>query len=261
MEHDERINRYLRNQMSDEERATFEQDVEQDEELRERLVATSLFVEGIAREGMRREGRAQLDAIKQMDEKDFMAAVTRTKQKQTNQFARLMKWASGIAAVAIVAFGFYAYNSSSPKLGSQMADVVESRPVIEKSVAAAPPKPSLASLADEYNRPFGNEPDEFVTIRERIRRGEGQDMLAVVEGIDRIEWPAFQEGPKGAADEDAIEESRSTYHDCAHWYKALAYLKSGKKEMAINELHELQKNCKTEALIERTLILLERLER
>ena len=48
IEYDERIDRYLRNQMTDDERAAFEQDVEQDQELRERLVATSLLVQGIA---------------------------------------------------------------------------------------------------------------------------------------------------------------------------------------------------------------------
>lgn len=48
IEYDERINRYLRNQMSDSERDVFEQDVDNDHELRERLVATSLLVQGIA---------------------------------------------------------------------------------------------------------------------------------------------------------------------------------------------------------------------
>ena len=63
IEYDERIDRYLRNQMDDSERTAFEQDVDNDQELRERLVATAMLVKGIAQEGMRREGRAQLDAI------------------------------------------------------------------------------------------------------------------------------------------------------------------------------------------------------
>ena len=133
IEYDERIDRYLRNQMSDSERTAFEQDVDNDQELRERLVATAMLVQGIAQEGMRREGQAQLEAIKQMSLDEYKTAIQddsiegiramiplhdddyddeddipdSSVSKGARPIVTFMKWASGIAAAAIVAFGLY----------------------------------------------------------------------------------------------------------------------------------------------------------
>ena len=53
IDYDERIDRYLRGQMDNQERAAFEQEVDGDKELRQRLVATARLAMGITREGMR----------------------------------------------------------------------------------------------------------------------------------------------------------------------------------------------------------------
>ena len=97
IEQDKRIDRYLRNQMSAQERADFEQEVDNNQELRERMVATSLLVLGISQVGMRREGGAQLDAIRQMSRAEFIQA-TRGKKNRRPVWS-FMKWASGIAAL------------------------------------------------------------------------------------------------------------------------------------------------------------------
>ena len=257
IEYDERIDRYLRNLMDESERTAFEQDVDDNQELRERLVATAMLVKGIAQAGMQQEGQAQLDAIKQMNREEFVQA-TRGK-KNSNPMWSFVKWSSGIAAVAIVACGLYMFYPSNTKNPTEQTAKVEKTPVKTK-VAPKPSKPSLASLADEYNKPFGNEPDEFITIRQQIKKGASKDMMAVVYDIEKVEWPTAKHGPKGADDEDEIKNTTDNYNDCSLWYKALAYLKKGDIENAINELDELITQGHNEILVERATELLKKLK-
>ena len=257
IEYDERIDRYLRNQMDDNERAAFEQDVDNDQELRERLVATAILVKGIAQVGMQREGQAQLDAIKQMSRKEFTRA-TQVK-KGSNHMWTFMRWASGIAAAAIIALGIYAFYPSQTTKQTKQTVMVEETPV-ETKVAPKPTKPTLAALADEYNQPFGNEPDEFVSIRQQIQKGASKDMMAMVYDIDKVEWPTAKHGPKGADDDEEIKNTTDNFNDCTHWYKALAFLKANDKDSAINELNELIEQGHNEILVERATDLLQKLK-
>lgn len=257
IEQDERIDRYLRNQMGAQERADFEQEVEGNQELRERLVATSLLVQGISQVGMRREGQAQLDAIRQMSRDEFVQATQGKKSRRP--VWSFMKWASGIAALAVIAYGLYTFYPAHPVEQAEMAQTVEKahvKPTKPRKLA----KPTLASLADEYNKPFGSEPDQFVTIRQQIKDGRSQDMMAVVYDIEKVEWPTAKHGPKGASDDEVIKELTDNYSDCTHWYKALAYLKAGDRESAVKELTELIEHGKTEDLVNRATALLKKLK-
>ncbi len=257
IEYDERIDRYLRNQMDDNERTAFEQDVDNNQELRERFVATAMLVKGIAAVGMQREGQAQIDVIKQMSKDEFVQA-TRGK-KNRNPMWTFMKWASGIAAAAIVAYGLYTFYPTHTSRQVKPIAKVEKASVKTK-MTAKPTKPSLANLADEYNKPFGNEPDEFVSIRQQIKNGASKDMMAVVYDVDKVEWPTANHGPKGADDEEEVKNTTDNFNDCSLWYKALAYLKKGDKESAINELDELIDKGHNEVLIERATELLKKLK-
>ncbi len=257
IEYDERIDRYLRNQMSDDERAAFEQDVDNDQELRERLVATSLLVQGIAQEGMRREGKAQLAAIKQMSEEEFRQAIQVKKSK--NPFWTFMKWASGAAAAAIVAYGLYTYYPLTSKHHPEIAKVDKKSPT-KQAKSKKPTEPTLASLADEYNKPFSSEPDKFADIRKQIQKSGSEDMMAVLYDIDNVEWPTAKHEPKGAADDEVYKELQQNYADCTHWYKALAYLKAGEKESAVKELSELIDHGAVEELMNRATDLLNKLK-
>ena len=257
IDYDERIDRYLRNLMDDSERTAFEQEVDNDQELRERLVATALLVKGIAQAGMQREGQAQLETIKQMNREEFIQA-TQGKNGR-NRMWTFMKWASGIAAIAIVAYGLYMFYPSHTPGQTEQTAKVEETPVKTKATPK-PTKPSLASLADEYNKSFGNEPDEFVSIRQQIKKGASKDMMAVVEAIDKIEAPTFNEGAMGAENAEVIKEMQQMHNDCTHWYKALAYLKKGDKENAINELNQLIEQDHNTILVERATELLKKLK-
>ncbi len=258
IEYDERIDRYLRNQMDVSERTAFEQDVDNNQELRERLVATAIVVKGIAQAGMQREGQAQLDAIKQMNREEFIQA-TRAKKNNTPMWS-FMKWASGIAAVAIVAYSLYLYMPSVSVQNSKHTELAKEASK-EQKVTKMPTKPTLASLADEYNKPFSSEPDEFVSIRQQIKKGRSKDMMAVLSDIDNLEWPTAKHGPKGADDnEEEIKNTTDNFNDCTHWYKALAYLKANDKENAIKELNELIADGQNSDLVERATTLLQKLK-
>ena len=257
IEYDKRIDRYLRNQMDDSERTAFEQDVDNDQELRERLVATAMLVQGIAQAGMQREGQAQLDAIKQMSKDEFVQATRGI--KGNNPFMTFMKWASGIAAAAIIAFSLYTLWPSTQEQKTEQVVLAEETP-IEKPVTKKPSKPTLASLADEYNTSFSNEPDAFVSIRQQISKGNTKDMMAVVYDVDKVEWPTAKHGPKGADDAEEVKNTTDNFNDCTHWYKALAYLKAGDEESAIKELNELIEDGHNDILIERATELLDKLK-
>lgn len=259
IEYDERIDRYLRDLMDDNVRAEFEQDVDNDQELRQRLVATAMLAKGIAQAGMKREGQAQLDAIKQMNRDEFIQA-TQGKIRR-NPMWTFMKWASGIAAVALVALCVYTLMPSNqkPDFNDKRTAAVKEAPV-ELSTPKKPSKPTLASLADEYNKPFGSEPDQFIAIRQQIKDGHSQDMMAVVYDIDKVEWPTTNHGPKGADDAEEVKNTTDNFNDCSHWYKALSFLKANEKESAIKELTELKEHGHNDVLVERATELLEKLK-
>lgn len=255
IEYDGLIDRYLRNLMDDEERKAFEQDVDNNQELRERLVDTALLAQGIAQAGMQREGQAQLDAIRQMSREEFKRAAG---IKGRKPIWTLTKWAASIAAIAVVAFGVYTYYPSGPKPLPEVTQTITRKPA-KPQVEKTPTEPTLASLADEYNTPFGNEPEEFTAISQQIKAGD-KELMAVIEDIDNIAWPTAINSYKGADDEEDIKYTTDNFNDCTHWFKALAYLKADDKEGAVKELEELAEHGLNEDLIERATALLEKLK-
>lgn len=263
--YDERIDRYMRGMMDEQEKATFEQEVDSDQELRERLVATAMLATGIASEGMRQEGQAQLDAIKRMSRDEFITATQgndgeKDEKKGTPRkpmFPLFMRWATGIAAAALVAIGFYALRPSTET--SLEEEITTENVDIKNTKTVKPAKPTLASIADEYNKSFDSEPEEFKSIRQQIKRGRRTDMAALVHNIDNIPWPTAKHADKGADDGDEIIMTTGNYSDCTHWYKALAYLKMGDKDSAITELNALKEHGSNDELMKRAASLLKRL--
>lgn len=273
IEYDERINRYLRGLMGDDERTAFEQEVDGNEELRERLVSTSLLVQGIVEEGIQREGQSQLDAIKKMSPEEFEQVLQDRHDSQTTidrpepsiprhrPALKFIKWATGIAAIGIIALClpvFYTiHNNEEPVVA--YGEVCDTTIEIESPITIK--QPTLASLAKEYNKPIAGEPDEFVAIREQIQNEEVKDMMAVVYDIDKIQAPTHNEGAMGAENAEVIKEMRQMHNDCTHWYKALAFLKKGDKDSAIKELNNLKEHGSNEDLVKRATALLKKLEK
>lgn len=266
IEYDERINRYLRGLMGDDERAAFEQEVDGNEELRERLISTSLLVQGIVQEGMQREGQFQLDTISQMSPEEFEKATMgepQTAAASQPMAAKRSKsqfwWISGLAASIALVVGLFLMNPAS-HVESVEANEAVSESAIELESPKTIKQPTLASLATEYNKPIAGESDEFVTIRQQIQNGDSKDMMAVVYDIDKIQAPTSNEGAMGAENAEVIKEMQQMHNDCTHWYRALAFLKKGDKDSAVRELNNVKEHGSNEDLVKRATDLLKKLE-
>lgn len=283
IEYDERINRYLRGLMGDDERTAFEKEVDGNEELRERLISTSLLVQGIVEEGMQREGQYQLDTISQMSPEEFEEATMGESlpyaesadmtietpidldfldspdapKRSKSQFW----WISGLAASIALVVGLFLINPTTSQQPSDVAYEVACDTTIEIESPITINQPTLASLAKEYNKPIAGESDEFVAIRQQIQNEEAKDMMVVVYDIDKIQAPTYNEGAMGAENAEVIKEKQQMYNDCTHWYKALAYLKKGDKDSAIRELNNLKEHGSNEDLVKRATDLLKKLEK
>lgn len=272
--YDERIDRYLHGLMSEKERAVFEQDVKNDDNLRERFHATLLLVEGVRKEGARRN-QAQFDAVKSMSEEEFLDAIKPESDSEGEEVpsaasipappaaanrGRWIKWAVGIAAaialiIAVIPLFFYSSSSFAP-------------PSDNLSVS------SLVALADDYNQPLEGEPKEFESIREQINNSNNKDALALVDTIqelaDNIKSSILVDpgGTRGLHEKSKDHHFRHTksensaivYDDYACWYKALAYLKAGEEDKAVEQLNNLKENGADCSLIEKANELLKRID-
>lgn len=245
--YDERIDQYLRGQMSENERAAFEQDVKVDDYLRERLRVTSLLIKGIQEEGAKRN-QAQYDAVKSMSEEEFLKAI-----KPEPGIPNWVKWATSIAAA--------------------IALIIAIKPLL-----FAPPSANLSglvALADDYNQPLDNAPKEFESIRDQIKNSNTENALAIVDNIqvltDNIKSsipvnPGETRSIDNNSDDSATttttksETSAINYDDYACWYKALAYLKAGEKDKAVEQLNILKENGTNSSLIEKAKELLKKID-
>lgn len=273
--YDELIDQYLHGLMSEKERAVFEQDVKNDNDLRERLHATLLLVEGMRKDGAR-QNQAQFDAVKSMSEEEFLdaikpefnsedeegttAASISTPPAAANR-GRWIMWTVGIAAA--------------------IALIIAVRPLLFNSTSSFAPSSDnlsvsgLVALVEEYNQPLDNAPKEFESIRDQINNSNNKDALALVDNIQeladdlKISIPVDAGVTKGVdekSDEPSntastkSENSEINYDDYACWYKALAYMKAGEKDKAVEQLNILKENGTDSSLIEKANELLKKID-
>lgn len=264
--YDERIDQYLRGLMNEKDRAVFEQDVKNDDDLRERLHATLLLVEGIRKDGAR-QNQAQFDAVKNMSEEEFLDAIkpefnsedeegTAAASISTPPAAadrgRWIKWAVGVAAAIALIIAFI--------------------PLLRPSFAPLSADMSgLIALADDYNQPLENAPKEFESIRDQIYNSNNKDALALVDNIQELtddlksSIPVNPGVTKGVDNKSDVSDSTKSenaaivYDDYACWYKALAYMKAGEKEKAVEQLNILKDNGTDSSLIKKANELLNKI--
>lgn len=245
--YDERIDQYLRGQMSENERAAFEQDVKVDDYLRERLRVTSLLIKGIQEEGAKRN-KAQYDAVKSMSEEEFLKAI-----KPDTGIPKWVKWVASAAAVILL--------------------IIVARPLL--FAPSGNNITNLVALVEEYNQPLDNAPKEFESIRDQINNSNNKDALALVDNIQELADdlkssipvdPGVTKGVDEKSDEPShtastkSENSEINYDDYACWYKALAYMKAGEKDKAVEQLNILKENGTDSSFIEKANELLKKID-
>lgn len=104
----ERIERFLRGQMTTEEETSFREDLKSDSELREHARAISALLKGIQEKGKRHD-QAIIDEV--------------SEYKSSSNIRRLTLWISSIAAGIILVFGyhFYAENARYARVNGMLS--------------------------------------------------------------------------------------------------------------------------------------------
>lgn len=97
-EMDERIERFLRGQMTPEEEAQLREDLKNNPDLREHALAVSALVKGLHKKGLQHD-QAIIDEV--------------TKHKKPNNLRRLIIWSSSIAAAFALVIGFHFYTENA----------------------------------------------------------------------------------------------------------------------------------------------------
>lgn len=111
-EMDERIERFLRGQMSPEEEAQLHEDVKNDPDLREHALAVSALVKGLQDKG------------KQHDQEIINEVRA---QKKPSNLRRLIIWSSSIAAalVLVIGYNFYVENARYARVNEMLSPYYE----------------------------------------------------------------------------------------------------------------------------------------
>ena len=204
----ERIERYLREQMSPEENEAFLNDLRNDKELREEAQMMALLIKG-----MKEEQTKQDEAITQ--------EILASGRPATAKTIRLVKWIGSIAAMFILLFGANQWYTSYK---------------IDKVYDAyyTPYDASLASKGGD---------DE--TIKQELAElynkvGTEKNVTSVISRLQTI-----YDGIQSASDDYA---DYTYYENDIAWYLALAYIKDHNLEKAQKLLKPLADNGDEEAI-------------
>jgi hypothetical protein len=204
----ERIEKYLREQMTPEENEAFLNDLKSDKELREEAQMMALLIKE-----MKEELAKQDEAIAN--------EILASKEKSTAKTTQLVKWIGSIAAMFILIFG---------------ATTLWNRPS------------NTEVLFNEYYTPFVYQPDRSggdETIKKELAElydkvGTEKDITPIIARLQTI-YDGIQSNSNDFAD-------YSYYENDIAWYLALAYIKDNNLDKAKEILQPLVDNNDAEAI-------------
>ena len=196
IEYQDRIDDYLLNRMSDEEREKFEAEIAANEELREQLA----FVESVNQVSKSRSEK--LTAIEEW-RNDYMWG--NYKKKRELRIRRMLYWSSGVAAVVIVGFFLFRTSSQSNSTFGTKDNEIDYCP----------------------NVTYGNVSPNSNSVKEMLAAGQFEDALAMVEKKEMgIAQELMRLDNRDVNDED-LEKRRQSLKiqlDELQWDKAQALL-------------------------------------
>ena len=110
---DAKVEKYLRNKMTDKEENLFMEELASDPELKERARITALMIKTMQQEGMKQDV-AIVDSIRQMDEKSFRKALgLRTRIiRMLPKYVRIAAAACVVGIISMVGYRYYEYNKT-----------------------------------------------------------------------------------------------------------------------------------------------------
>ena len=160
------IDRYLRKELSDQERTTFEAQMERDLRLRDRVNEMQASIELIRAHGKDelRAAFAEMDA----EEADSATVVPVSNARQGTWFI-IAKWAAAAAAILLAGFWFLSKSTAEP--------------------------PQLVGLFEEYFNPFPNISDPLVrddqgNNNKLMRLYDQQDYVTFIQSAEKIANPS-----------------------------------------------------------------------
>lgn len=220
-DHSERIERFLRNQMTPEENEAFLQDMNQDESLRKEAQLTALMIHDL------QERQEKRDA-------EIMDEVVAAKKKA--RIVRMARWVAAVAAVFVLVVGVYLYQAkfAHEDDGSRYLALAE-------QYYDQTPK----SVFRGGNLDVEHELDSlFVQVR------KSKDMTATIERLQTF-----------CKNVDAEYAYHVNGNDVRiKWFLALAYLKDNQKDKAVQLLRVIVKDDKGTDLKEQAEKLLKEID-
>lgn len=239
-EMDERIERFLRGQMTPEEEAQLHEDLKNNPELREHALAVSALVKGL-REKEKYHDKCVTHRILR-DSKESLRPCgmeitedeksTPTEPQKPSNLRRLIIWSSSIAAALalVIGYNFYAENARYAQVNEMLSPYYEHYDPASLSRGEA----DSVTIAHLY------------TLFNRIP--EEKDMKEIIAELEPIY---------------ASLESDFTYYPYANdiaWNLALAYVKAGEKEKAITVLKAIVHDNKDLPIADKAVTLIETLK-
>lgn len=222
----ERIDKFLREQMTQEENEAFLRDLETDEDLRKKAQLTAMMIQEL-HERQSKQDREVIDEV-----------VAAKREKRAKTF-RLLKWVGAGAAVLILIFGVYLYQAFHYDEGKMSHT-------------------ELIALADKYygetstpsfRGDLSIEESELANLFDEV--GKTDDIPTVVLRLQSIYDKV-----------DAEYAYRVNGNDVRiAWYLALAYLKNNQQDKALPLLRTIVLDDKGTDLGEKASMLLDELEK
>lgn len=145
---DERIERFMKGEMTSDEESDFKQELRSDNELRSRAMAMAALVKGV-----KKKYKEQDELIIAENNQTDGLEVTSTAKRRTS---KKILWISGIAAMLVVAFGLYFIERKDPTNSLFDDYYTEYSPAkgvrgVEDSVVVAELDKLYADVADDKN--------------------------------------------------------------------------------------------------------------
>lgn len=204
---DDRIDAFIRGMMTEEEEAAFKQEIQSDPELRAQVLATVSLIKGIRTQGAMKEK----DLLQKDEYKKQASPIRLERSESTNRARTLVWWATSIAAVFAIFFGY-----SKDKRYNELSALVS-------------PYYTEYSM-DEYARGDidSTTAANLFTLFNNIR--DQRNMSSIIETLEPI---------YATLDSDF---TYSAYANDIAMNLALAYIKDDQTDKAISILEKLEKN-------------------
>lgn len=222
----ERINKFLREQMTPEENEAFLRDLEKDEALRKEAQLTAIMIQDLHKRQVKQD-------------REIIDEMVAAKKERRTKTVRLLKRIGAVATVLVLIFGVYLYQNN----------LSDREALSHSELIALANKYYTDTTTPAFRSDFSNEEKELVDLFDKV--GKDEDIPTVVKQLQSIH--------------DRVDEEyayRVNGNDVRiAWYLALAYLKNNQQDMAFPLLRGIVTDDKGTELGQRANMLIEELDK